>query len=83
MNSDKTPKKRDRSRRNVQAQLPFDKMNYGLVGLSLAIILVGYIFLTIGPWDSFSSLTVAPILLVIGYCITLPIAILYKKKNKE
>ncbi len=83
MNSDKTPKKRDRSRRNVQTQLPFDKMNYGLVGLSLVIILVGYIFLTIGPWDSFSSLTVAPILLVIGYCITLPIAILYKKKNNK
>ena len=83
MNTDKTPKKRDRSRRNVQTQLPFNKSNYGLVGLSLAIILVGYIFLAIGPRDSFSSLTVAPILLVIGYCITLPIAIMYKKKNSK
>ena len=82
MNSDKTPKKRDRSRKKMQTQLPFDKNNYLLFGLSLAIIFIGYIFMSIWPWDSFSSLTVAPILLVIGYCITLPIAILYKKKNK-
>ncbi len=82
MNSDKTPKKRDRSRKKIQTQLPFGKNNYLLFGLSLAIIFIGYIFMTIGPWDSFSSLTVAPILLVIGYCIALPIAILYKKKNK-
>jgi len=29
------------------------------------------------------SLTVAPILLVIGYCIIIPIAILYQKKKGD
>ena len=82
MNSDKTPKKRDRSRKKMQTQLPFDKNNYLLFGLSLAIIFIGYIFMSMRSWDRFYSLRVEPILLVLGYCLTLPLDILYKKKNK-
>lgn len=83
MNSEKKTKKGGRSLRKAQAKLPFERENYLLFGLSLVIIVVGYIFMTMGPWDSFSSLTLAPVLLVVGYCITLPIAILYRKKAKE
>ena len=64
--------------------LPFSKTNYLLFALGLLVITIGYILLSIGPWDSFYSLTAAPILLVIGYCVILPVAILYhKKKNTE
>lgn len=60
------------------AQLPFGRINYLLFALGIAIILVGFVALAQGPADSFWSLTVAPILLVIGYLILIPAAILYR-----
>lgn len=63
--------------------IPFTKENYRLFGMGLLIIVLGYIALSRGPWDSFWSLTLAPILLVIGYCIVIPVAILYRKKEKK
>ncbi|MFH1942011.1 MAG: hypothetical protein ABIL68_07875 [bacterium] len=63
--------------------LPFVKENYYLFGIGFLVIVIGYIALSRGPWDSFSSLTLAPILLVIGYCVVIPVAILYRKKQKK
>ena len=37
--------------------------------------------MSMGPWDSFTSLDVSPVLLVIGYIVILPLAILYKKRS--
>jgi len=61
---------------------PFSKMNYILLGVAVAIIGLGYIFMGIGPYDSFSSMTVSPLLLVIGYIVAVPLAIVYKEKEK-
>jgi hypothetical protein len=63
--------------------LPFSKTNYLLFGVGILILVLGYIALAQGPWDSFWSLTLAPILLVIGYCVVIPLAILYHKKNRN
>lgn len=67
--------------------LPFTSTNYWLFALGLVVIVLGYIALA-QPADppaprseSFWSLTVAPILLVIGYCLIIPVAILYQKKK--
>ena len=62
--------------------LPFVRENYLLFLLGIVTIVLGYIFLAIGPWNSFWSLTLAPILLVLGYCVVVPVAILYRKKEK-
>lgn len=61
----------------------FGKMNLLLFGVGLALIILGCIALAQGPWDSFSSLSLAPVLLVLGYCVAIPLAILYKKKQKS
>ena len=66
-----------------QAKLPFEKMNYLLFGAGLVVILLGYLALSQGPWDSFLSLSLAPVLLVLGYCVIIPVAILYKKKKTD
>ena len=66
-----------------EAALPFVKENYYLFGLGLLTLIIGYITLSIGPWNSFWSLTLSPILLVLGYCVIIPVAILYRKKNKK
>ena len=63
--------------------LPFTSENYMLFGVGLGILVIGYIALSRGPWDSFWSLTLAPILLVLAYCVVIPVAILYRKKNKK
>ena len=57
-------------------------MDWPLFGIGLAVIVVGYIFLRIPPAEGFWSLTLAPIVLVIGYCVIIPLAILRKPKDK-
>lgn len=63
--------------------LPFSSENYIIFAVGIFFIVVGYIALSKGPWNSFWSLTLAPILLIIGYCIAIPLAILYRKKKQE
>jgi hypothetical protein len=57
--------------------------NYQLFGLGILVLVIGYVFLSKAPVNGFWSLTFAPILLVIGYCIVMPFAVLYRNKNKE
>jgi hypothetical protein len=77
-------KKRYRGRTYMEGEpLPFSKENYVLFAIGLFLIIFGYVALSKGPWDSFWSLTLAPILLVIGYCVAIPLAILFRKKGKR
>ena len=62
---------------------PFGPRNWRWLSIAAATIVVGYIFLSIGPWDSFWSLTLAPILLGAGYFVLLPVAILARNEPKE
>jgi len=58
--------------------------NYQLFGIGTLVIIVGYVFFSKGPADSFWSLSLAPVLLVIGYCVLVPLAIFWRsKKDKE
>ena len=60
--------------------LPFTKKNYMWFAIGIAVIILGYITLGYG------SITLAPILLVAGYCVIIPIAIIInggKEKPKE
>jgi hypothetical protein len=42
-------------------------------------IVLGYIALAQEPWDGTMPLVVAPILLVLGYCVLIPIGILFRR----
>ena len=57
---------------------PFARKNWIIFALGIAVILLGYVLLSIPPADGFLSLTLAPILLVAGYCILIPMTILTK-----
>ncbi|HDI52082.1 MAG TPA: DUF3098 domain-containing protein, partial [Bacteroidetes bacterium] len=70
-------KKRVGRQGKTKTKLVFEKQNYQLFALSLVVLVIGYVFLSIGPWYSFWSRTLAPILLLISYCVIIPIAILY------
>lgn len=56
----------------------WDKNNYILIGTGLVALTLGYIFMAQGNWDSFFSLTISPITLLIAYIIIIPLAILLK-----
>ena len=56
------------------------KLYYGAV----AIVVLGYIILSVGDANSFTSLTLGPVVLVLGYLVAIPIALLSGvRKNKE
>ncbi len=60
----------------------WEKKNYILLMIGILIIILGYIFMSMGSWDSFPSLFISPVLLIIGYLLILPASILYTKKEK-
>ena len=57
------------------------KINYILFGIGLTLIILGYILMGKGEVYSFQSLTLAPIMLFIGYIIVLPASLIYRDKN--
>ncbi len=75
--------KRQSGRKLKDSGVPFTKLNYQLFGFASLIILVGYWALAQLPVDGFLTLTFAPILLVVGYCVLIPLAIISGNKNTE
>jgi hypothetical protein len=63
--------------------LPYTQRNWRLFWIGLAVIALGYIFLSIPPVNGFMSMTVAPLLLVAGYCVILPFALLAREKKED
>jgi len=66
-----------------QRDLPFTRKNWTLAAAGLASILIGYVCLRIPPAEGFLSLTLAPVLLVAGYCVLIPLAILARDQTEE
>jgi len=58
----------------------FSKMNYMFFALGLVLIILGYVIMAMGEVNSFQSLTLAPIMLFIGYIVLIPLALLYRDK---
>ena len=60
-----------------------DKRNYQIFGLAMILIVVGYFFLAQPPVNGFTTLTLAPLVLIVGYCVLVPLAILWRPKAKK
>ena len=57
--------------------LPFGRTNMILFAFGLLSVILGFITLASG------SETMAPILLVLGYCVIIPVSIIWKDKGKR
>jgi uncharacterized membrane protein HdeD (DUF308 family) len=54
----------------------FDRRNWLILAAGLIVIIIGFIALAAG------SITLAPILLVLGYCVLIPVGIMIGKQKK-
>jgi hypothetical protein len=73
-----------RKRKKVIVEsLPFTKVNYWIFFAGIALIVLGYLALAQDPWDGDLPLVVAPVLLVLGYCVVIPVGILYRPKQER
>lgn len=55
--------------------------NYMIIGTGIALIILGYVFMSENSVSGFLPTVLAPILLIVGYCIIVPFGILYKDKG--
>ena len=68
--------KKPAKERQDKVKWPFGKRNYLVFALALVVIIIGYITLGQG------SITLAPILLVLGYCVLIPVALIIRGRPK-
>ena len=61
---------------------PLERENFIILGVGILFVVFGYIALSGNSVDGFRQLTLAPILLLLGYCVIIPIGIMYRKKEK-
>ena len=54
----------------------FTKYNYVFFGIGILLITLGYILMLIGETTSLLSTKLSPIVLVIGYCVFIPLSII-------
>jgi len=62
---------------------PFERVNYLILAAGLVVIILGYLALSEKTVEGFLPLTLAPILLVLGYCVIIPVGIMYRKKSPK
>jgi len=60
---------------------PLERENFLIIGVGLLTIILGYVALSGNQVEGFSQLTLAPILLVVGYCVIVPFGIMYRKRK--
>ena len=56
----------------------FNKINYLIFGIGILTIIAGYILMITGDTNSYQSVNLAPVILLIGYIVIIPLAILCK-----
>ncbi len=93
----KQPKKhsvRMAKKQKASWNFPLEKKNFIYAAIGLGIIIIGYALMATGitedpavvdgKWNNPFAVSVAPVLLVIGYCVLIPIAIMkFFKKEKN
>lgn len=72
-----TKQKKTAENGQEEVKWPFGMKNYLIFAIAMIVIIIGYITLGQG------SITLAPILLIIGYCVLIPISLIIRDKKVE
>jgi hypothetical protein len=73
------PIRKKEARKKADARLPLSRQNFMIIGAGVLVIIAGYLAMLEGSVEGFLPLTLSPILLVLGYCVIVPIGILYRR----
>ena len=74
---EKTVPERIDQKESTEGAAPFTSVNYILFAAGLLDIIAGWFLLRGG------HITIAPVMLIAGYCVVIPIAIVFRKKQSE
>ena len=69
----------NKNKKTLQFSWPYKRKNYVLFGVGVFVIIVGYLIMYSGEVNSFQSLVISPLLLLVGYLVIIPMAILIKQ----
>jgi len=69
----------NKNKKTLRFSWPYKRKNYVLFGVGVFVIIVGYLIMYSGEVDSFQSLVISPLLLLAGYLVIIPMALLSKK----
>ncbi len=73
----KTAPEKISQKESAEGTAPFSVINYILFAAGLLDIIAGWFLLRGG------HITIAPVMLIAGYCVIIPIAIIFRKKQPE
>ena len=74
----KTQGTRSAKQQKKEFVFPLAKQNFMIIGLGILVLIVGYFLMSANSVDGFMPTVVAPIFLVLGYCVIIPYGILKK-----
>ena len=74
-------KRKSSEEKKLLPRIELGRSNLVLFLVGAAILVIGFLLMSIGPWDNPLSRSVAPIVLLVGYLIVFPIAIFYQRKS--
>jgi len=67
--------------RKQEFTFPLGRENFIIIGIGILTLVIGYILMAENSVDGFLPTVVAPILLVLGYCVIIPYGILKRAGN--
>ena len=76
-NKGKTAPEKTGQKESTEGAAPFTLVNYIMFAAGLLDIIAGWFLLRGG------HITIAPVMLIAGYCVIIPIAIIFRKKQPE
>ncbi len=68
---------------NIFTLIGLTRTNLHIFTAGILLILLGYLALAVGGKEDFLSLVAGPLLLLAGYVVVIPLAILYRDKTMK
>jgi hypothetical protein len=93
MSKRKAVSSKKQQKSGVQWNFPLSTSNFLYFGIALAVIVIGYVLMATGitsepqkyldTWANPMAIVVAPTLLVLAYCVIIPLAIMKRSKSES
>ena len=80
---EKKSSKTQRSKIGSPFTIYWQTSNYYLLGIGIVLAIIGFILMSVNPWDSNYALVLSPIVLFLAYLIAFPLSMFFKKKEED